>query len=124
MSAPEIIINPKTSRPVKVGSRTWAKLVKDGLIEGTYQDPNELYAVQDGDDVDKKIIEMNRDLPPTQQAVRGRGKYASKIVKRNKQPSIKDTIKYSAKVASRAVNNPEVYEKLQKYDDFEKKIIK
>ena len=28
----QIIINPQASRPVKVGGRTWLKLVKDGLV--------------------------------------------------------------------------------------------
>ena len=50
-----IIINPKTQRPVKVGSRTWLKLVRDGLVEGQYSDPKEIYTVQEGDDEDELI---------------------------------------------------------------------
>ena len=76
---------------MKVGSRTWLKLVKEGLLEGRYSDPRELYHVQEGDNVEEKILEMNRELPPNQQSVRRRGRYKDKIVKRNKKPSIKQT---------------------------------
>jgi hypothetical protein len=114
-----IIINPKTSRPVKVGSRTWLKLVKEGLVDGLYTDPNELYNVQEGDNVEEKIEMINKELPLNQQSVRGRGKYAGKIVKRNKQPTLRETAQYTAKVASRAVADPEVLEQLQEADDFE-----
>ena len=37
-----IIINPKTQRPVRVGSRTWLKLVKQGVLAGNYSDQKEL----------------------------------------------------------------------------------
>ena len=38
----DIIINPKTQRPIRVGSRTWLNLVKQGIVEGRYKDPREL----------------------------------------------------------------------------------
>jgi hypothetical protein len=50
-----IIINPKTQRPVRVGSRTWLKLVKEGLIQGHYSDPNEIYDVKEGDNEEELI---------------------------------------------------------------------
>ena len=115
----QIIINPSTQRLVKVGSRTWLKLVKEGLVEGRYSDPWELYDDQEGDNVEEKILEMIRELPPNQQSVRGRGRYKDKIVKRNKKPSIKQTSQYTAKVASQVVADPEVYEQLQQSDHFE-----
>jgi hypothetical protein len=119
----DIIINPKTSRPVKIGSRTWLKLVKEGLVEGLYTDPNELYNVQEGDNIEEKIEMINKELPRNQQSVRGRGKYAGKIVKRNKQPTLRETAQYSAKAASRAVSDVEVYDDLvanaSNQDDFE-----
>ena len=62
---------------------------------------------------------INKELPLNQQSVRGRGKYAGKIVKRNKQPTLRETAQYTAKVASRAVADPEVLEQLQEADDFE-----
>lgn len=33
----DIIINPLTQRPVKVGSRTWLQLVKKGIVSGIYK---------------------------------------------------------------------------------------
>lgn len=100
----DIIINPKTQRPVKVGSRTWLKLVKEGLVEGRYSDPKELYEVQDPNNVENKINELNETLPPNQQAVRGRGRYKNKIVKRSKQPSTRAITQHTAKTAARAVS--------------------
>lgn len=114
LSKGDIIINPKTQRPVRVGSRTWLKLVKEGICEGSYKDTNELYKIEDGDSEEEKIKELNTYLPSNQQAVRGRGKYAGKIVKRHKQPSIKETVKYTAKVASKKIKNKKVYEDLHK----------
>lgn len=115
----DIIINPSTQRPVKVGSRTWLKLVKQGLVEGQYADPNELYEVKEGDD-EKEIIEkFDAELPDTQQAVRGRGKYANKIVKRNKQPTTRQITQHTAKATARKLKDPEIYEQLQEASDFE-----
>ena len=114
-----IIINPKTQRPVKVGSRTWLKLVRDGLVEGQYSDPKEIYIVQEGDDEDELINQFNQSLPPNQQAVRGRGKYANKIVKRHKQPSTTATSRYTVKKTARKIKNREVYEDLQEGGNFE-----
>ena len=89
----QIIINPQTQRPVKVGGITWLKLVKDGLVEGTYSDPNEICDIVEGDNVEEKIEEINRDLPTNVQGVRGRGKYAGKIVKRSKSVKTRRTVK-------------------------------
>ena len=115
----DIIINPKTSRPVKVGSRVWLKLVKEGLVEGQYADPNELYEIKEDDDEDEVISNLNKQLPITQQAVRGRGKYANKIVKRNRQPTTKQTATATIKATARKLKNPEVYEDLQQEGNFE-----
>ena len=114
-----IIINPKTSRPVKVGSRTWVNLVREGIVSGNYHDPNELYELQEGDDVEEKIQELNKELPPNLQSVRGRGKYANKIVKRNKQPSTRQITQHTARTTAKKLKNPEVYEQLQEAEDFE-----
>ena len=115
----DIIINPKTQRPVKVGSRTWLKLVREGIVEGQYKDPKEIYSVQDGDDEEDLINQFNQSLPITQQAVRGRGKYANKIVKRNRQPSTRATARQTVRATARKVKDPQVYEQLQEADNFE-----
>ena len=106
----DIIINPNTQRPVKVGSRTWLGLVKLGLVSGHYRDPRELEVVpekyyEDDGYVEQKIETINKTLPRGKQAVRGRGKYKGKIVSRNTQPSSEEITRYTAQIASRAVNN-------------------
>ena len=115
----DIIINPQTQRPVKVGSRTWLKLVREGLVEGKYSDPTEIYTVKEGDDEQELINQFNQSLPPNQQAVRGRGKYANKIVKRHKQPNTETTSRYTIKTTARKLKNREVYEDLQEGGNFE-----
>lgn len=115
----DIIINPKTQRPVKVGSRTWLKLVREGLVEGRYSDPKEIYTLQDGDNEDELINKFNQSLPPNQHAVRGRGKYANKIVKRHRQPSTTATSRYTVKKTAQKIKNREVYEDLQEGGNFE-----
>ena len=115
----DIIINPQTQRPVKVGSRTWLKLVREGLVEGKYSDPKEIYTVQEGDDEDELINKFNQSLPPNQHAVRGRGKYANKIVKRYKQPNTEATSRYTVKKTAQKIKNREVYEDLHEGGNIE-----
>lgn len=111
LSKGDIVINPKTQRPVKVGSRVWRSLVKEGLFEGSYKDPRTLYEVQPDEKIEEKIQELNQTLPPNQQAVRGRGKYKNKIVRRNKQAGMEDVIKYTTKSAVKAIKNtPDIVE--------------
>ncbi len=43
-------INPRTGRRLKIGNRTWQKLVKDGYINrGDYQAPNTIYEIDEED---------------------------------------------------------------------------
>lgn len=101
----DIIINPNTQRPVRVGGRTWLGLVKKGLIEGRYTDPKELSRIpEQPQEVDAEIKRINQTLPRGQQAVRGRGKYTGKIVSRNLRPATEEVSRYTAKMASRIVN--------------------
>ena len=104
----DIIINPNTQRPIKVGSRTWLGLVKKGIISGHYRDPRELEVLPEEDDneqVEQRIQTINKTLPRGKQAVRGRGKYKGKIVSRNRRADPADVSRYTAQIASRAVSN-------------------
>jgi hypothetical protein len=101
----QIIINPKTQRPIRVGSRTWLNLVKEGLIEGRYNDPKELATIEEEIDINQTIENVNKTLPRGQHAVRGRGKYKGKIVSRSQKPKTEDISRYTAKIASQVVNN-------------------
>ena len=93
-----------------MGSRTWLNLVKQGLVSGHYTDPRQLEEVpeqyhEDNKYVEQKIETINKTLPRGKQAVRGRGKYKNKIVSRNTQPTSEEISRYTAQIASRAVNN-------------------
>ena len=118
---PDYVVNPKTNRPVKKGGRIWRKLIKEGLIEDDFVDDNVLCSVEETDDTDDIIEECQQDLDFTEQAVRGRGKYAGKIVKRKKQfhePSARSAVKKTG----RKLKNREVYDELLEADDFESEL--
>ncbi len=58
--AGDYIKNPKTGRAVKVGGRVYMTLIRDGLIEGKYEDDNEVYELkeeeyEDDDKIDQYI---------------------------------------------------------------------
>ena len=114
-SQKQTIINPKTGRPIMVGGRVWTLLLREGLINNdNYRDENILYEVEQENDNEtlpqeplplvrsESKIEISQ-LPDHQQAVRGRGKYKGKIVRRNKQLKPEQVHKQVADCAVRAV---------------------
>jgi uncharacterized membrane protein YheB (UPF0754 family) len=97
----QFVINPNTGRALKVGSRIWLQLVKQGILQNDdYKDEREIYKIEDNDNIDTLITEANKTLPYTQQAVKGRGKYAGKIVKRDKKLNPHNLAKYASKIAT------------------------
>ncbi len=116
----DIIINPNTQRPIKVGGRSWLKLVKEGVVSGHYIDPKKIAPI--GDNPDQQIEEINKTLPRGKQAVRGRGRYKGQITTRNKRPDTEDVSRYTAQMASRIVN--ENIESLADCDDIEAELEK
>ena len=118
MSA-QLIINPKTQRPVKVGSRTWRKLVADGLVAEQPGAPAQdtLYTIRDDDaDLESKIQEINNGLPSNVQAVRGRGRYAGQIVRRRRQPPTVDVARQTIRKTASKLRNRDVYDTLHEGD--------
>jgi len=119
MSSSEHIINPKTQRPVKIGSRTWRKLVSDGIVENQkVNEPCELYELSEEDNVEQKINELNKSLPITEQAVRGRGRFRNKVVKRRKQPSTEKVAEYAIKTTASKLKDRNTYESLHENGNF------
>ena len=118
----EYVTNPNTNRPCKIGGRVWRRLVKQGLIQETeYDDPNVICEVEEGQDEQQLIDEYSDKLPADTQAVRGRGKYKDKIVKRKTQfhePSARSAVKKTG----RRLKNRQVYEELQETDSFESEL--
>jgi hypothetical protein len=103
----DIIINPKTSRPVKVGSRTWLMLVKEGLVVGHYKDEKKLSEQPDDyEETEQVISKANKALKKEgKQAVRGRGIYKGNIVSRSLMPKTEEVQKHTTKCASKVIKN-------------------
>ncbi len=94
-----------------------------------YEDPKILYNLEiPKENIDEKITELNDKLPYTQQAVRGRGKYANKIVSRQKQHNIdliaKSSAKKSAKLIKEKANQLEEYNKQEIESEIERMLMK
>lgn len=121
----DLIINPNTQRPVRIGSRTWINLVKQGILTGNCSDNNiieDKYEEIPTEEFEKKIKKINENLPIGTQAVRGRGKYANKIVRRNKPLSTEEITKSTVKKASKVVvNNIDELDETD-YEEMEKKL--
>ncbi len=99
----EVVINPKTNRPIKVGGKAWLKLVKEGLLVGRYRDPNELGVIDNDEteeNIDIKIKDINKTLPRGVKGVRGRGIHKGKIMKRLTPLSSDDITRLTAKVVN------------------------
>jgi hypothetical protein len=101
--------------------------VKEGIFEGTYSDPKELYEVKNNNpsDIEKVKAKINKKLPRGKHAVRGRGKHRGKLVVRNKRMSQKEMSAYTSKMASKAVlNNIEKLSNMENSDDIEAQLEK
>jgi len=122
------ILNPKTGRAVRVGTPTYIKLVKEGLVDDLRvvdKSTKVLYSIEDDDTdtaIENKVKEINDTLPPNQQAVRGRGKYKGSLVKRQKQISTEDAIRHTVKAAAKQLDNQETYDALKETDNFEESL--
>lgn len=100
----DLVINPNTSRPIRVGGTVWKKLVREGIFEGIYNDTKELGELPENEDeIQQEINEIQQTLPIGRQAVRGRGQYRGKIVSRSKPLNPDEVSRYTAKVASKTV---------------------
>ena len=123
-SSKQTVINPKTNRPIVVGGRVYMKLLREGVIENpNIKDDNILYEVEQEQEYEPEPeqpqeqeidelpepLQLERsesvinELPEHQQAVRGRGRYKNKIVRRNKQLKPAEIHKQVADCAVRVV---------------------
>ena len=108
----DIVINPRTNRPVKVGGTTYRKLVREGVLDAEefkYTDPHELgelpttYKEMPQEQVDAIIKQYNDRLPINQHAVRGRGRHKGKVVRRVQKVEPRQMKKFAAKTATRVI---------------------
>jgi len=102
----QIVINPKTGRPLKVGGKTWLKCVKEGKMAGTYIDDKELKTLPENateTQIQLEKIELDKKLPPGKQAVKGRGKHAGKLVVRDKVITAEEATRHATQAVKQAV---------------------
>jgi len=118
----DYVINPKTKRMIKLGSKTYLKLIREGVIAdshyvGTQQIPNfetgeNHIDISDLKGVDLKEVldEQTLKLENGMVAVPGRGKYKGKLVKRKKNVRTKDLAKIATKASVKVIKDhlPEI----------------
>lgn len=118
----DYVINPNTNRKIRIGSKTYLKLIREGLIAdkhyvGTQQIPNaetgenhiDITDVK-GDDL-KELIEVETmKLENGYVAVPGRGKYKNKLVKRKKNIKSEDLATIATKASVKVIKDhlPEI----------------
>jgi len=85
--------------------------VTEGVVAGQYSDPGvlgdpryELHSETTDEQLEELKKQYNKELPDTQQAVKGRGKHKGKLVVRNKRVSKKDMVKYATDQAANAMS--------------------
>jgi hypothetical protein len=92
------VVNPKTKRPVTVGGRAWRNLVNEGVLPlepqqqylppdcSTVKDEKCLGEIDEEDmtpeEIEEKLKGLGEALEPGFHAVKGRGRYKGKAVKR------------------------------------------
>ena len=112
----DLIINPKSQRAIKVGSKVWRSLVNEGLVSGVYRNPKHLGEYEDEDDLKVKKEIIRENLPKGVDVRKGVGaENKGKLIK-YKKPSTEDAISQSTRVCRELLkNNP----KLRTVDDDE-----
>ena len=107
LSRGDFIINPKTSRAIKIGGGTYMALVREGLINGIFNDEKKLAEQpNDYDETEKIIYKANKTLKEQgKQAVRGRGIYKGSIVSKKSKASVEEVQKHTAKCATKVMKN-------------------
>lgn len=79
----DYVRNPQTGRLVKIGSMTYRKLINNRVIKNTRKDPNVVYKLDDGDDINaiKADLKKKIKLKTGETLRKGTGKNKGKIIK-------------------------------------------
>lgn len=106
----DYVVNPKTLKPIKIGGKVHKQLIKQGLL--AYHEEKVLDDLpEDENQISEKIEELNKTLPTNQQAVRGRGRFKGKIVKRDKALTPNDVQQIATNLAKTVITkNKELIE--------------
>ena len=134
----EFVMNPKTSRPIKVGCRAYNELVREGVLFDRDQVDNTknikskskvLYRLKGNEAPETKTKikkQLNQEFEESDidyQAVDGRGEYKNEIVKRYKPPAPQKVIKKTKQIIKDKQNGV-VKSKEKNYTTLEKMIMK
>ena len=115
----DYVLNPNSGRMIKVGGRAWRTAVKEGILEGTYTNPDVLYEVNDGDDVSQLKKDFDEKLNTGEHSVIGRGRFKGKLVKRKRRLTNEEISEHSTQAAVQALKNNRVELDAMTDDDFE-----
>ena len=99
MNAQDVIINPKTNRPIVIGSRVHRKLLADAIYKIDERESSIMY----------NITEPNKEIEPYDEKKQYISVHMGKIVKRYKCIKTKDVLKHIISVI------PEVIDKYLAY---------
>lgn len=111
------IVNPNTNRKIRIGSKTYLKLIREGVIAdthyvGTQQIPNDKTGenhidISDvkGDELKELIETETEKLENGYVAVPGRGKYKNKLVKRKKNIKSEDLSAIATKASVKVIKD-------------------
>ena len=105
----DTIINPNTNRGVKIGSKTWRSLVKQGLVSGAYKntpiEKNIMLETDDPDEIEakKKFYSEPENKEEHENITKVKTKNGTKLVKRNKPLKPEEVVVHTARIASRAL---------------------
>ncbi len=99
MNSQDVIINPKTNRPIVIGSRVHRNLLADAIYKIEERESSIMF----------NIKEPNKEIEPYDEKKQYISVYMGKIVKRYKIVKTKDTLKLIISVI------PEVIDKYLKY---------
>ena len=94
--------------------------MSDGVLNRTTEpDDNQLYTLRGNDNPEEKIHELNANLPPTEQAVRGRGRYSGSIVRRRRPPSTERVALHTIQKTAEKIRDRDIYENMHADGDFD-----
>ena len=118
------IINPKTNRLIKIGSKLYNKLVVDGFLtlnKENHKDKVVFELEKDSNikEIKNKLKEENNDKNIT--FALGKGVYKNKIVKINKKKNKKELLTLISNIIYEIINDNNLYYELKNkdYDEIE-----
>ena len=115
----DYVLNPKTSRLIKVGSRLYNSLICDGLItlnEKKHKDKFAFTIESNGNDNDKDV--QTEILPTHITLQKGKGVYKDRIVKIHKKKTSEEWINLLSKIVFDIATDDKKIMELQTMDLF------